>query len=203
MAEQGVRLVHGLANLTPPRRIVWCGGPMEIAEQLAAARDPESIGTGVKDALVDRVRWLAGRPPLTPWDDVLRAAEQLDANERAGAAAIEEAVNGAADAILCGLRVTARRALLRLRRLGRIIPQRFDEVAIGPAQLASLAVDEYLRDSSPPLGFWKIAASAGWLVPYEQVCWISERPDIVGVDAHGRLHNAEGVALRYRDGWFV
>ena len=50
-------------------------------------------------------------------------------------------------------------------------------------------------------GLWAIAKSAGWIVPHEHVCWISERPNIVRTDAKARLHCADGPALQYRDGW--
>jgi hypothetical protein len=50
-------------------------------------------------------------------------------------------------------------------------------------------------------GLWKIAKSAGWVVPYEHVCWVSERPDLLRTDTRGRLHCPDGPALRYPDGW--
>ena len=30
-AEEGIRLAYAAAGLAPPRRIVWCGGPLDIA----------------------------------------------------------------------------------------------------------------------------------------------------------------------------
>jgi hypothetical protein len=53
----------------------------------------------------------------------------------------------------------------------------------------------------PLRGLWKLARSAGWVVPHANVCWLAERPDILKTDARGRLHSTEGPALRYRDGW--
>jgi hypothetical protein len=38
-------------------------------------------------------------------------------------------------------------------------------------------------------------------VPHEYVCWACERPDLLRIDARGRLHCPDGPALRYRDGW--
>jgi hypothetical protein len=52
-------------------------------------------------------------------------------------------------------------------------------------------------------GLWKIAQSAGWFIPHEKLCWISERPVELHKDAEGRLHNETGMALRYSDGWGV
>jgi hypothetical protein len=33
------------------------------------------------------------------------------------------------------------------------------------------------------------------------MCWIAERPNVLRMDARGRLHCIDGPALRYRDGW--
>jgi hypothetical protein len=52
-------------------------------------------------------------------------------------------------------------------------------------------------------GLWKIARSAGWILPHEHVCWISERPAQLSTDPRGRLHCSNGPALRYPDGWSV
>jgi len=86
----------------------------------------------------------------------------------------------------------------------------FDEVAVTPRELASLGVYEYLHNAlawhgpvQPLQGLWKIAKSAGWLVPYEQVCWICERPSRLHTDAKSRLHCPDGSALGYPDGWTV
>jgi hypothetical protein len=71
-----------------------------------------------------------------------------------------------------------------------------------------LAVCEYLhdicdfrRETEALQGLWLIAANAGWIVPHEQVCWVSERHDVLALDDRGRLHSSTGPALRYPDGW--
>ena len=110
---------------------------------------------------------------------------------------------------LSRVRVRARHAALRLRGLPRLLPRwSFEEVAVGPHDLASLGVYEYLHDAlgwqeptQPLRGLWKIAKSAGWIVPHEQICWISERPTVLRTDARARLHCPDGPALRYADGW--
>jgi hypothetical protein len=71
-----------------------------------------------------------------------------------------------------------------------------------------LAVCEYLHEvcgfhheTRALAGLWQIAANAGWIVPHERVCWVSERHDRLELDQRGRLHNARGPALAYPDGW--
>ncbi len=46
-----------------------------------------------------------------------------------------------------------------------------------------------------------LAASAGWLLPHANICWVSERPSAVSRDDAGLLHSASGPAIVYRDGW--
>jgi hypothetical protein len=100
---------------------------------------------------------------------------------------------------------------MRWRGMPRLLPRSgVDEIAMGPHDLASLGVYEYLHDvlawreqTQTMRGLWKIAKSAGWIVPHEHVCWISERPSVLRTDARGRLHCPDGPALSYRDGWSV
>jgi hypothetical protein len=48
LAEEGIRNSYAAAGLAPPDRIVWCGGPMEIAKRLATASPDDPIGANVK-----------------------------------------------------------------------------------------------------------------------------------------------------------
>jgi len=52
-------------------------------------------------------------------------------------------------------------------------------------------------------GLWKIAKNAGWFLPHENICWISERPIALHRNARGQLHNENGMAIKYPDGWGV
>ncbi|MEU9022055.1 DUF6745 domain-containing protein [Actinomadura sp. NPDC048394] len=59
------------------------------------------------------------------------------------------------------------------------------------------------------LDLWGAAlTSAGWWWPHEDVCVVSERPVAVstepaGDDGEVRLHDPDGPAIRYADGWDV
>jgi hypothetical protein len=55
-AEEGIRLAYEAAGLRAPDEIVWCGGPMDIAERLAAASADDPLGCNVKFEVFDRVR---------------------------------------------------------------------------------------------------------------------------------------------------
>jgi hypothetical protein len=49
----------------------------------------------------------------------------------------------------------------------------------------------------------ELAQSAGWALPYTKVCFVSERHNILRLDAQNRLHCEDGPAVAYPDGWGV
>ena len=61
-----------------------------------------------------------------------------------------------------------------------------------------------LVDETRPIkGLWELAKSAGWALPHEHICWISERHNVLHRDEQGRLHCPDGLACAYPDGWGV
>jgi len=220
-AEEGVRLAYLAADLQPPERIIWCGGPLEIAAQLASAPANAVIGANVRTELYCNLRQRVGLLSEIFRREVIVAAMKLAAHSDDGATmgvyekcnlvsdAIHRHVHDAANEALAGLHVRARHLILRLRGQPRLLPRwSFEETAIGPCEFASLGIYEYMHEvssskdlTSPLRGLWNIGASAGWVLPHERVCWISERPSLLLIDARGHLHSADGPALRYRDGW--
>jgi hypothetical protein len=223
MAEEGVRLAYDAAGLRPPQRIVWCNGPIEIANNLGSASFRDQIGANVKAEIFDQVQSKVGNFAEVFWKEVVVAATRLGEGAHVGDTvgrydrckdvnrAVGRLVHAAADDVLSGLALRARHALLRVRGLPRLLPRGgFATVAVGPHELGSLGVYAYLHDAlswREPVkalrGLWQIGNSAGWIVPHEHVCWLAERPTHLHADAKGRLHCPDGPALRYPDGWSV
>ena len=52
-------------------------------------------------------------------------------------------------------------------------------------------------------GLWEFARSAGWALPFRDICFISERHTTLLRDEQGRLHNESGPAIAYPDGWEI
>ena len=52
-------------------------------------------------------------------------------------------------------------------------------------------------------GLWQIAQNAGWLLPFNKLCWVSERHCKLHRNPDGQLHNDEEMALAYPDGWGI
>ena len=46
-----------------------------------------------------------------------------------------------------------------------------------------------------------IAKTCGWYAPYDEVCFLQQRPKAIHFDDKERLHNDSGMAVEYRDGW--
>jgi hypothetical protein len=52
-------------------------------------------------------------------------------------------------------------------------------------------------------GLTSLTKSAGWFLPHEKICWVSERHNILRRDERGRLHSIAGPAVAYPDGWAI
>lgn len=52
-------------------------------------------------------------------------------------------------------------------------------------------------------GLWQLAQSAGWVLPHQEICWISERHHVLSRDEQGRLHSLSGPSVAYPDGWKI
>jgi hypothetical protein len=52
-------------------------------------------------------------------------------------------------------------------------------------------------------GLCELAQSAGWALPHENICWVSERHHLLARDDRGRLHALDGPACAYPDGWAI
>jgi hypothetical protein len=52
-------------------------------------------------------------------------------------------------------------------------------------------------------GHWELARAANWYLPHKQICWISERHNVVRLNSRNRLHCETGPALAYPDGWSI
>jgi len=72
-----------------------------------------------------------------------------------------------------------------------------------------LALCHYLHDvagftqAAGMVGLWELAQSAGGALPHQNICWVSERPNVLARDGLGRLHSLTGPACAYPDGFAI
>jgi hypothetical protein len=73
-----------------------------------------------------------------------------------------------------------------------------------------LAFYDFFRDvcglesqTSKLSGHFEQARSAGWYLPHRNICWVSERHNVLMRDERGRLHSEVGPSVMYPDGWAI
>lgn len=63
---------------------------------------------------------------------------------------------------------------------------------------------EYSEKNSELLNDWAtLAKTIGWWTPYEDHCFIADRPRVARFDNEKRLHREDGLAIEYSDGWGI
>ena len=203
---ESVRCAYASAGVPAPSEIVWEQGPADLTASWAKRRT--SAGDNVRTMVIDAVRRKA---ELSVDRAISLNVRMLLANEPGLARApefctnIDEAVHR-----LC------ERALPSLRdRLIELLPGRRKRLSFTTSSFSLLSAPwlgamEYLYDvaslrrhAQPLRGLWTLARSASWIIPHTKVCWLLEKPELIRQDANGRLHAADGPALRYRDGCTV
>lgn len=207
-AEAGIEASYRAARLAPPDEIVWCRGPHELSEVMSE-RAFARAGANVKQDIA-----------IQP---VLAVNRQLRATRSFGFGLWSTGVPYALDPLSLAV-VTLVRAAVDveddrtpvLRRLvnallGRDGPAErtsITEAGVSQHDAPSLylydhmrAVDEWSAAVAPLEGLLAVAREVGWFIPHRNLAVACERHDLLEVDPEGRLHAANGPALRYPDGW--
>jgi hypothetical protein len=200
---ESVRSAYAAAGLPAPSEIVWEQGPADLAGTWGKRRNNagDNVRALVVDAVrrkaelaVDRAMSLGVRMLLANEPGLSRAAEFCTS--------IDEAVFRLCERTLPSLRA----------RLADLLPRRRRRMGFAASSFSLLSAPwlgamDYLnevaglqRHTEPLSGLWTLARSASWIIPHTQVCWLMEKPELIRHDANGRLHAADGPALRYRDG---
>jgi hypothetical protein len=52
-------------------------------------------------------------------------------------------------------------------------------------------------------GLMQVAQSAGWWLPYTNICFVSERHNVLNFDAEDRLHGDGHPSITFPDGWAI
>jgi len=173
-AERGIRLAYQMAGLEAPKQIVWCGSP--LTQGLTRA-----IVLGLAEGKI-KIPKTAG-PGTDPGELVWASVgDSVWASVWASVgasvwASVGDSVGasgyGAHDSNWLGF---------------------YDYFA----EVCNL--DEHTQKLS---GLWLVAKNAGWFLPHRNICWISERHNVLRRDEQGRLHCEDGPALSYPDGFSI
>lgn len=91
---------------------------------------------------------------------------------------------------------------------GVLIGRQTWECCFGQHDAAWLSYYDYLsrlglQEADKVLGLKKVARSAGWWWPYKNMCIITDRPRVLNRENRLYLHNENGAAIEYSDGFSV
>ena len=192
-AEVGIAETYTSAGLAPPKRIVWCGSPLSQGLTRAIAlnikpSEVEKIGQSVWQSVRQRVGKSVERSVRhSVWQSVWQSVGQnvWQIVERSVEQNVEQIVE-------------------------QSVEQSVWQSAYGQHDANWLGFYDYFRqvcgleaETQKLCGLWRVAQNAGWWLPHESICWISERHNVLNRNALGQLHKDGGPALSYPDGWCI
>jgi hypothetical protein len=229
-AEAAIRQIYRLGGLEPPVRIVWCGSPLSqgLTRSIMVANKPienlwESVGTNVRHHIDWGDTNRRSSVSHSIWQSVGdRVEERIRATVRnnvwasvadsAGAIVKDNVADSVWDSVRVSVGDRVWDGIEATARDGVCVGLRASVEAsvYGSHDAAWLAFHHYfyevlgLTDQAGSLpGLWELAQSAGWALPHQNICWVSERHHILSRDDRGRLHCNTGPACAYPDGWAI
>ncbi len=209
LAGQGIAAAYQAAGAAPPKQVVWCSSPMQMAA-LWAKTSHDRAGANLRASIVDQARNRAAVAiQRRVSGGVLAAVDEL--SQQTGTDTLGDTVREAVVRASHAVRAASPMRLQWLSWFGRRRPWlQLQDAGCSPRTHSWLERHDYfrtvcgLKDETEALrGLLLIAASADWIIPHKYICWISEPPQALQTDARGRLHSDSGPALQYRDGWSV
>jgi hypothetical protein len=202
-ATESVRAAYAACGLPAPAEIVWERGPADLAAAWAKRR--HAAGCNVRGSIVDSARRkaeLAVDRAISLSVRMLLVAEPGLTRVAEFTTSIDEAVLRLGEKAQPAIRTRLADVFLRPRR--RLS---FPASSFSLLSAPWLGIMQYLHDvadlqrhTESLAGVWALAHDASWIVPHEHVCWLMEKPQLIRLDANGRLHAPDGPALRYGDG---
>jgi len=229
-AYLGIHAAYLAAGLAPPRFIIRVASPWaavlaqamapeiitrhlaQVGDQVYAqvrAQVDDQVGTQVRD----QVRAQVDAQVRAQVDDQVGAQVGAQVDDQVGAQVDDQVVDQVYDQVddqvraqvgaqvdaQVGDQVYDQVGVDRLRNWygGRIAGQHWAGYYSYYYVMGQLGVTECHRMAGQML----TALSAGWWWCYQGFAVVSDRPAELHRDAQGRLHCADGMAVRYRDGW--
>jgi hypothetical protein len=231
-AEAAIRDMYRQGGLEPPAKIVWCGSPLSQgltrAIILNRSKLMQSIGANVWDSVAANVldgveSNVLDSVEANVWDSVMdNVGASVGASVRASVgdsvrasvwasvgasvrASVRASVGDSVTASV-GDRASVRASIWASARAGVSVRAS----AYGAHDAGALAFYRYFQDAvglvdqtAKLSGLWELAQSAGWALPHQNICWVSERHHVLLRDDRGRLHCESGPAVAYPDGWAI
>ncbi len=214
-AERGVVTAYKIAGLAPPAKIVWCGSPLSQGLTRAivfglskGASVGDSVGASVRASVWASVGDSVGASVGASVGDYVLASV-WDSVRASVVASVWASVRASVWASVGASVGASVRASVR-DSVGDSVRDSVGDSVYGQHDANWLGFFDYFAtacalsaETQKLTGLWEVAQSAGWWLPHEKICWISERNNALNRDERGRLHSETGPALTYPDGWWV
>jgi hypothetical protein len=208
-AEAGIIIAYQTAKLPPPKEIIWFDSPKTMIEYSVGNSVRNSVGASVGNSVRDSVGdsvwnsvWDSVGDSVwnSVWDSVGNSVwDSVGASVRDSVGASVRDSVGASVWDSVGASVWA-----------YVWDSVVNSVGWGHHEASNLSFYDYigevlgLQDKVAPLhGLMEIAKSAGWWMPYKDICLISERPCELYRNHQGILHKDGGMAIKYPDEWGI
>ena len=179
-AEKAIVESYKLAGLDPPEKIVWCGSPLSMARA-------NSVGNSVLNSALNSV-----------WNSVGDSVRNSVMNSVYNSVG-DSVVNSVYNSVKNSVRNSVYNSVYNS---GYSI--------YGQHDAGHLSFYDYFNEvvglkeeTNKVQGLISLAKSAGWALPHENICWVSERHQVLNRDNRGRLHCLTGPAVIYPDGWEI
>jgi hypothetical protein len=214
-AEFAIVEMYRVVGLLPPKKIVWCGSPLSQGLTRAIILDKKLIA-GIGESVRDSVWASVGASVrASVWASVRDSVrDSVGASVRDSVRDSVWASVGASvrDSVWASVRDSVRdsvRASVRDSVRDSVGASVRDSV-YGQHDAGWLAFYSFFRDvlglvnqTEKLSGLFALCQSAGWALPHANICWISERHNILMRDERGQLHSITGPACAYPDGWAI
>jgi len=194
-AEAAIRIMYRSAGLAEPNKIVWCGSPLFLEGKFSQAVG-DSVGDSVADSIRDFVQ-------LSAWDSVRDSVSDSVWDS------VWASVGASVGASVWDSVWPSVRASVGASASDSVWDSSWDS-GYGQHDANWLAFYDFfmeacgLRDETARLlGLIEQAKSAGWYLPYANICYIAERPTVLRRNDRGQLHCVSGPAMAYPDGFSI
>lgn len=202
-AEEAIKSMYLRVGLDVPR-IVWCGSPLGnfLTKATLQKLNQDSAWDSVWDYVRDSV-----------WVSVTDAVSDSVRLSVTGSvwASVSDSVSGSVSDSVSGSVGDSVRGFVRdsVRDAVRDSVIFLGESMYGQHDAGWISFYDYFWRECGVKGIDKLtpimtlAESAGWTLPYKNICFVSERHNTLHRDDEGRLHNETAPALTYPDGFSI
>ena len=188
-AETSIRDAYRLAGREEPESIVWCESPLgQALTRAIILGSGASVWASVRDSVRDSV-WDSVRASV--WASV-GASVRASVGDSVWDSVGDSVRDSVGDSVWASVGASVRDSVYGQHDASWLAFYAFFHDACG-------LVEQTKRLD----GLWGVARAAGWWLPHERICWVSERHNICSLDAEQRLHAENGPAVGYPDGFAI